>query len=75
MSELIKYIKQSLGLDIVIVPLDKQQLKSLPLYITASYSIEETTLMGKRICLLKAKGLIHTHQIYFIGKCFWWSRK
>lgn len=56
MSDLIKYIKQSLGLDIVIVPLDKQQLKSLPLYITASYSIEETTLMGKRICLLKAKG-------------------
>ncbi len=56
MSELSKYIKQSLGLDVVITPLDKQLVKSLPLYITASYAIKETTLMGRRICLLETKG-------------------
>jgi len=56
MNELAKYIKESLGLDIIITTLDKQQVKSLPLYITASYYIKETTLMGRRICLLKTKG-------------------
>lgn len=56
MNTLIKYIKHSLGLDIVTIPLDKQLIKSLPLYITASYAIKETTLMGRRICLLEAQG-------------------
>lgn len=56
MNKLTEYIKQSLGLDIIITPLDKQQVKCLPLYITASYNIKETTLMGKCICLLETKG-------------------
>lgn len=56
MNSVIEYIKQSLGLDIVIIPLDKQLKKSLPLYITASYTIMETTLMGRRICLMEIQG-------------------
>ncbi|WP_455586531.1 hypothetical protein [Bacteroides sp.] len=56
MNKLIEYIRESLGLDIIITSLDKQQVKSLPLYISASYYIKETTLMGRRICLLETKG-------------------
>lgn len=56
MNILIEYIRQSIGFNIVVTPLEKQLMKSLPLYITASYTIEETTLMGKRICLLEPQG-------------------
>lgn len=56
MNNLIEYIKQSIGFNIVVTPLEKQLIKSLPLYITASYIIEETTLMGRRICLLESQG-------------------
>lgn len=56
MNNITEYIKQSLGLNVIIIPLEKQLVKSLPLYITASYTIKETTLIDKRICLLEIKG-------------------
>lgn len=56
MNGLILYLKQILGVEIVVAPLEKQLFKSLPLYITASYHVEETNLMGKRVCLLESQG-------------------
>jgi len=52
MNELNKYLNSILGIETTIIPLEKQLLQLLPLYITATYKISETTIYGHRICLL-----------------------
>jgi DNA-binding MarR family transcriptional regulator len=54
MNILKRYINSTLGIEIIIIPLEKQLLKQLPLYITAAYKVQETTLYGQQICLLIA---------------------
>ena len=53
MNNLITYLNDILKVDVVVNPLEKQL--QLPLYITAAYNVQETTLYGQRICLLIAK--------------------
>jgi len=52
MNELIKYLNSILGIETTIIPLEKQLLQQLPLYVTATYKIQETAVYGHRICLL-----------------------
>jgi len=52
MKELIKYLNGILGIETTIIPLEKQLLQQLPLYVTATYKVQETTIYGHRICLL-----------------------
>ncbi|MDR3181164.1 MAG: hypothetical protein LBT61_04465 [Prevotellaceae bacterium] len=54
MNDLIKYINNTFGIKTTIIPLRKQLFQRLPLYITAAYKIQVTTLYGRRICLLIA---------------------
>ena len=60
MNDLIKYIKNTLGVGTTIAPLEKQLLRRLPLNITAIYEIKQTTICGHRVCLLIAKNLEET---------------
>lgn len=55
MKELVKYLNDTLGTETKIVPPGKRLLQQLPLYITSSYNVRETTLYGQRICLLIPK--------------------
>ena len=55
MSELTKYLNDILGIETSIIPLEKQLLRQLPLYVTAAYKIQETTIYEHRICLLIVK--------------------
>ena len=48
------YLKDVLGVEVEVVPLEKQLAKSLPLYITSSYSINEAYILGHRVCLLES---------------------
>jgi len=52
MNELNKYLNSILGIETIIIPLEKQLLQQLPLYITATYKVQEATIYGHRICLL-----------------------
>ncbi|MDR1583513.1 MAG: hypothetical protein LBS55_09710 [Prevotellaceae bacterium] len=44
-----------LGVETIVIPLEKQLLQRLPLYITATYKVQEITIYGQRICLLTTK--------------------
>jgi hypothetical protein len=55
MNNLIKYLNDILGVEAIVIPLEKQLFQQLPLYITATYKVQETTIYGQRICLLTAK--------------------
>ena len=55
MYDLAISINNTFGIEITIIPLEKQLLQQLPLYITAAYKVKETTLYGQRICLLVAE--------------------
>lgn len=59
--ELEKYLKEILGVEVSIVPLDKRRVDSLPLYITQSYVAYKVHLFDKDICLLRTKA----DDIYF----------
>jgi len=52
MNELNKYLNSILGIETTIIPLEKQLLQQLPLYVTVTYKVQETTIYGHRICLL-----------------------
>src|SRR5215469_4369521 len=54
-NELNKYLNDILGIETTIIPLEKQLLQQLPLYVTATYKVQETTIYGHRICLLIVK--------------------
>lgn len=55
MGDLIKYLKDSFNLAISVLPLEKHRQQSLPLFITASYDIYETSIAGQEVCLLALK--------------------
>jgi len=55
MNELNKYLNGILGIEITIIPLEKQLLQQLPLYITAAYKMQEAAIYGHRVCLLIVK--------------------
>jgi predicted transcriptional regulator len=50
-----KYISEIFGVETAIIPLENRLFQQLPLYITASYQVNETTFYGQRVCLLIAK--------------------
>ncbi|MDR1975026.1 MAG: MarR family transcriptional regulator [Bacteroidales bacterium] len=52
MNELSKYLFDTLGVEISIIPLEKRLLQNLPLYITTTYKFYEANIYGQRICLL-----------------------
>ena len=52
MNDLLKYFEDLLGIEMAVNTLEKQLLHQLPLYITATYNVHETTIYGQRICLL-----------------------
>jgi hypothetical protein len=54
MKDLCLYLNEVLGIETTIVPLQKQLLEQLPLYITLTYKVHETCILGRRICLLIA---------------------
>ena len=54
MNNLNKYLNDTLGIEMNIIPLEKQLFRRLPLYITAAYVVQETVIFGQRICLLTA---------------------
>jgi hypothetical protein len=56
MNKLENYLKEILGVDTTIFPLEKQLYRKLPLYLTANYAANETTILSKRICLLSLTG-------------------
>jgi hypothetical protein len=56
MNKLANYLKEILGVDTMIFPLEKQLYQKLPLYLTANYTANETSLFSKRICLLSLTG-------------------
>ena len=75
MSDLTKYINSILGIETIIIPLEKQLLKQLPLYITAAYKVQTTTFYGQQICLLIAENQQKTptpdllyKQMLFVGQ-------
>ena len=55
MNNIIKYLEDTLGVSTTINPLEKQLFQCLPLFITAAYKVQETTICGQRVCLLKAE--------------------
>ncbi|MDR0370581.1 MAG: MarR family transcriptional regulator [Prevotellaceae bacterium] len=55
MNSLIKYLNDILGVETIVIPLEKRLLQQLPFYITATYNVQETTIYGQRICLLTTK--------------------
>jgi len=55
MNELIKYLNDTFGIETTIIPLEKQLLQQLPLFITATFNVQETTIYGHQICLLIVK--------------------
>ena len=55
MSDLVKYLDNTLGVEMTVSTLEKQLLQLLPFYITATYNVKETTICNQRICLLIAK--------------------
>ena len=55
MKDLIKYLNTILGVETTVISPEKQLLQQLPLYVTATYKVLETTLFGHRICLLIVK--------------------
>jgi hypothetical protein len=57
MNDLGKYLKEILNIDTIVFPLEKQLYQKLPLYITATYNVYETSIYGHRICLLEARDL------------------
>jgi hypothetical protein len=52
MNEIEIYLKDTLGIEITVVPLETQLFQKLPLYISSSYKAYETSIYGCRICLL-----------------------
>ncbi|MDR2652335.1 MAG: MarR family transcriptional regulator [Prevotellaceae bacterium] len=54
MKDLCFYLNSVLGIEITVIPLQKQLFERLPLYITATYKVQETIILGQRICLLIA---------------------
>ena len=55
MNNLNTYIKNVLGEDLIAHQLGKQILNRLPLYITTSYTIYQTSIAGNKVCLLSSK--------------------
>ena len=53
--ELEDYIYNTLGINIRITPLDGQLYRAIPMFITATYDVNETTIFDERICLLYLK--------------------
>jgi len=56
MNEIEKHICQCLGIKVFIAPLRKPLLGQLPMYLTYTYEVQETTIHGQQICLLIGKG-------------------
>lgn len=54
MDNLALYLKSILNVEVEVIPLEKQLAKSLPLYITSAYSINEANILGRRVCLLES---------------------
>ena len=52
MNNINKYLNDTLGIETAIIPLEKQLLQKLPLYIIAAYKVQEITIYRQRICLL-----------------------
>jgi len=57
MIDLTKYLNDTLCIETKVVSLEKSLFQQLPLFITASFTIQETSIYEKRICLLIAKNL------------------
>jgi hypothetical protein len=54
-NNLISYLNNTFGVQMAVIPLEKRLYQQLPLYITATCKVKETTICGQRICLLIAK--------------------
>ena len=55
MNVLKKYLRDVLGIETEIIPLEKSLFQLIPLYVTAAYKVQETFIHGQRICLLRAE--------------------
>jgi len=55
MNVIEKYINDTLGIKTKILSLKKQLFQQLPLYITSTYNVQETTFFGQPLCLLIEK--------------------
>ena len=55
MNDLIKYLNGILGIETEIISLEKPLFQQLPLFITATFDVQETSIYKQRICLLIAK--------------------
>ena len=55
MNDLTKYLYSTLGVETEIISLGKPLFQQLPLYITATFKVKETSIYEQRICLLIAK--------------------
>ncbi len=53
MSDLTKYMNEVLGIEAYSIPVDKQQLGGLPLYIGQSYGFESLRLFNRQLLLVK----------------------
>ena len=54
MDNLAIYLKSVLNVEVEVIPLEKLLAKSLPLYITSAYSINEAYILGHRVCFLES---------------------
>ena len=55
MNVLEDYLREDLGIDAEIFPLEKTLFQRLPLFVTATYNVQETLIHGQKICLLTAQ--------------------
>jgi hypothetical protein len=63
MNDIIKYLKDALGIEAEINPLKADKLKNLPVYITGEYSIHQINLYDQDLLLVLVKGNFTTERL------------
>ncbi len=63
MDELIKYFKESLGVDVAIKALNPESLKALPIYINGEYNIYQVNLYRQDLLFAEVKGDFTTERL------------
>ena len=63
MNELIKYLKEALGVDVEIKALNPESLKALPIYINGEYNIYQVNLYRQDLLFAEVKGDFTTERL------------
>lgn len=63
MKELIKYFKESLGVEVEIIALNPERLKALPIFFKSEYNIYQVNLYHQDMLFAEVKGEFTTEKL------------